>query len=217
MVGGCCKRLPVANANRFHMGFRVGSHMEKTLLYSTPQEFVPVRSNVIPLPHPHARPPARTQHGTPRVVSDLPAVRRVALEALQDMRSNNVRYAELRTTPRPLADGTSRRDCIENVLQVFRDFETNQAATPAPDVPRDGGGSAQESLDLGEGGGDEPSPVGLLIPRLLLSVDRTKSTEEAMEVANLAVELRSRDEWRPFVLGMDFSGNPTKGSFSDFR
>ncbi|CAN0351067.1 unnamed protein product, partial [Pylaiella littoralis] len=148
------------------------------------------------------------------VVSDLPAVRRVALEALQDMRSNNVRYAELRTTPRPLADGTSRRDYIENVLQVFRDFEINQAAR-APDVSRDGA-SSQESLDLGEGG-SELLPAGRLIPRLLLSVDRGKSTEEAMEVAKLARELRSSEEWKLFVLGVDFSGNPTKGSFEAFR
>lgn len=212
VIVGCA-----ATANRlqtlttFTWGF--GSTFTWKNLYSPPQRFVPIRSNAVPLSR---SPTARTQYGPPRVVSDLPAVRRVALEALQDMRSNNVRYAELRTTPRPLADGTSRRDCIENVLQVFQDFEINQAATPAPGVPRDSGGSAQESLDLGEGGG-EPLPAGRLIPRLLLSVDRTKSTEEAMEVAKLALELQSKDEWRPFVLGMDFSGNPTQGSFNDFR
>lgn len=167
----------------------------------------PVRSTSFPCS-------ARRPQCTPRVVSDLPAVRRVALEALQDMRSNNVRYAELRTTPRPLADGTSRRDYIENVLQVFRDFEINQAAR-APDVSRDGA-SSQESLDLGEGG-SELLPAGRLIPRLLLSVDRGKSTEEAMEVAKLARELRSSEEWKLFVLGVDFSGNPTKGSFEAFR
>lgn len=132
-------------------------------------------------------------------MSDLPAVKRIAREALEDMRSNNVRYAELRTTPRPLADGTSRRDYVVNVLRVFREFEGSQATN-----------------SLGAEGG-EPLPAGRLIPRLLVSVDRSKSTREAMDVAELAVELRANEEWRPFVVGMDFSGNPTKGSFKDFR
>eukprot|EP00752_Nemacystus_decipiens_P001234 g1233.t1 len=133
------------------------------------------------------------------VVSDLPAVKRIAREALEDMRSNNVRYAELRTTPRPLADGTSRHDYIVHVLQVFREFESSQAA----------GNPGADSC--------KPGSAGRLIPRLLVSVDRSKSTKEAMVVAELAVELRANEEWKPFVLGVDFSGNPTKGSFKDFR
>lgn len=134
-------------------------------------------------------------------MSDLPAVKRIAREALEDMQRNNVRYAELRTTPRPLADGTTRRDYIVSVLRVFREFESSQAAG-----------------HLGaDGGGGEPLLGGRLIPRLLVSVDRSKSTTEAMGVAELAVELRANEEWRSFVLGLDFSGNPTKGSFKDFR
>ncbi|CAN0009402.1 unnamed protein product [Scytosiphon promiscuus] len=150
------------------------------------------------------------------VVSDLQAVKRIALEALQDMSRNNVRYAEIRTTPRPLADGTSRRDYIENVLRVFQEFETSQAATE-PGVSKDGSTGGAESVDLG-GDNDKPLPAGAhLTPRLLLSVDRSKSKEEAMNVARLALELQADDAWRPYVLGMDFSGNPTKGSFEDFR
>lgn len=152
----------------------------------------------------------------PRVVADLPAVRRVALEALQDMRRNNVRYAELRTTPRPLADGTSRREYIESVLQVFREFETGQVATE-PGLSRGKSTGGEGSVGPDEDN-QETLPVGAhLTPRLLLSVDRSKSKEEAMEVARLALELQAEDEWKPYVLGMDFSGNPTKGSFEDFR
>lgn len=152
----------------------------------------------------------------PRVVSDLPAVRRIALEALQDMRKDNVRYAELRTTPRPLADGTSQKEYIENVLRVFQEFETSQAAAQ-PGVSGDSSTGAQSSVDLGADN-DEPPPAGAhLTPRLLLSVDRSKSKEEAMEVARLAIELQATDVWKPYVLGMDFSGNPTRGSFEDFR
>lgn len=150
-------------------------------------------------------------------MSDLTAVRRIAREALQDMRSNNVRYAELRTTPRPLADGTSRRDYIENILRVFREFESSQAAAMLG-VCGDSvsSSSAQAASNLGADGG-EPVQPRRLIPRLLLSMDRGKSAKEAMGVAELAVELRASEEWSPFVLGVDFSGNPTKGSFKDFR
>ncbi len=155
-------------------------------------------------------------------------MRRVALEALRDMRGDGVRYAELRTTPRPLADGTSRRGYVEAVLRVFRDFEAGgrRPAAATPDARRGSASStniAEESTndlgaDGGGGGGEgEPYSAGTLTPRLLLSVDRGKSVEEAMRVAELAVELRAEEEWRPFVLGVDFSGNPTKGSFKDFR
>lgn len=150
-------------------------------------------------------------------MSDLPAVQRIAREALEDMRSNNVRYAELRTTPRPLADGTSRRDYIQGVLRVFREFESSQAPTMLGTREDNASSSAQTaSTNLSTAGG-EPLPTRGLIPRLLLSVDRGKSAEEATCVAELAVELLANEEWRAFVVGVDFSGNPTKGSFMDFR
>lgn len=119
------------------------------------------------------------------------------------MRRHNVRYAELRTTPRPLPDGASRREYIENVLRVFREFETDQAVSDGTCKPCHG-----EDTDKG---------LPELIPRLLLSIDRGKSVQEAMAVAELAVQLRSEEEWRPYVVGVDFSGNPTKGSFEQFR
>lgn len=158
-----------------------------------------------------ARPPCAS-----RVVSDLPAVRRIAREALQDMQANNVRYAELRTTPRQLADGTGRRDYIENVLRVFREFESSQAAPTLGACGDSAINNAQGPGNLGTNGG-ESLPPRRLIPRLLLSIDRGKSAEEAMVVAELAVELRASKEWGPFVVGVDFSGNPTKGAFKDFR
>lgn len=143
-----------------------------------------------------------------RVVSGLPAVRRIALEALEDMRRHNVRYAELRTTPRPLPDGATRRKYIETVLQVFREFETDQACAPC---------KVSDGADKPCHGGDTDKGLPMLIPRLLLSVDRGKSVQEAIEVAELAVRLRGEEEWRKYVVGVDFSGNPTKGSFEEFR
>lgn len=133
------------------------------------------------------------------------------MEALQDMAGHNVRYAELRTTPRPLPDGVTRRQYIETVLREFRAFENTQVlslagpvhgASPVPAEER-GGGAAAERRGL--------------IPRLLLSVDRGRGVDEAMEVAELALSLKEDSEWGRYVLGVDFSGNPTKGLFEEFR
>lgn len=124
------------------------------------------------------------------------------------MRRHNVRYAELRTTPRPLPDGASRREYIENVLRVFREFETDQASLPC---------EVSDGACIPCHGEDTNKGLPRLIPRLLLSVDRGKNVQEAMVVAELAVQLRTEEEWRPYVVGVDFSGNPTKGSFEEFR
>lgn len=132
-------------------------------------------------------------------MSDLAAVRRITLETLQDMRRHNVRYAELRTTPRPLADGTSPQDYIVAVLEVFRDFETAARSTEAHN------GTPLE---------EEARP---LIPRLLLSMDRGRTVDDAVAVTELALKLHQDDLWRTYVVGVDFSGSPTKGTFEDFR
>lgn len=153
-----------------------------------------------------ATPPARFPLLPPspppveRVVTDLAAVRRITTEALQDMSQDNVRYAELRTTPRPLPDGTTRETYIKTVLQQLRIFEKENSRATEEDS-------------------DEASTVkrALLIPRLLLSVDRSRGVDEAMKVVELALSLKEHDEWGDYILGMDFSGNPTKGLFQDFR
>lgn len=119
------------------------------------------------------------------------------------MQMQNIRYAELRTTPRSLPDGTTRRNYIETVLSVFREFEASCVF------------AANTFLESREG--EDGKPLPRLIPRLLLSVDRGRSVEEAMEVARLAVRLKEDDEWKKYVVGVDFSGNPTKGAFEDFR
>lgn len=149
-----------------------------------------------------------------RVVSDLTAVRRIVLETLHDMQRHNVRYAELRTTPRPLPDGTTRRQCIEAVLQMFREFEGSTEACSK-------GGAGPEHPPVGREGRSTPLEdgwrVSKLIPRLLLSVDRSRSVDEGVEVAQLAAQLKKDKDWGRYVVGVDFSGNPTKRSFQEFR
>jgi uridine kinase len=53
-----------------------------------------------------------------------------------------------------------------------------------------------------------------IVVRLLLSVNRTGTLTDALEVVELAGEYAGHID--PVVVGLDFSGNPTKGDFSTF-
>lgn len=58
---------------------------------------------------------------------------------------------------------------------------------------------------------------GAMPTRLLLSVDRAAPTRRADETVELALALRGeRDDARRLLVGIDLSGNPSKGRFADF-
>ena len=54
---------------------------------------------------------------------------------------------------------------------------------------------------------------GTMLPRMLVSVDRSAGPVQAMGVVQLAVEVAAHSE---FIVGVDFSGNPTSGSFAQY-
>ncbi|KAL1504728.1 hypothetical protein AB1Y20_008506 [Prymnesium parvum] len=118
-------------------------------------------------------------------VTTLAALRRLALEVLEDFAADGVAYLELRSTPRALQDADAA-GYIACVLRAFADFEAAQLAARAR-LP--------------------------LTPRLILSVDRSASAREAEETARLAVRLAGETA---YVVGLDFSGNPTRGRFAEF-
>ena len=49
--------------------------------------------------------------------------------------------------------------------------------------------------------------------RLLLSIDRSKSVDENAEILDIAVRMISKSS---MIVGIDFSGNPNNGRFTDF-
>lgn len=58
---------------------------------------------------------------------------------------------------------------------------------------------------------DSPDTCRLpLVPRLILSVDRSASIEDAMEHVKLAIDMVKSGN--TFVVGVDLGGNPTKVS-----
>lgn len=59
--------------------------------------------------------------------------------------------------------------------------------------------------------------TGMVVPRLLLSIDRSAPASRARETVELALALRAeRADARRLIVGIDLSGNPSKGRFADF-
>jgi adenosine deaminase len=56
------------------------------------------------------------------IMNNKQTLKRVTYEALCDFYNDNVVYLELRTTPRDLPDGTTKRQYIDTVLDVIREF-----------------------------------------------------------------------------------------------
>ena len=56
---------------------------------------------------------------THKAVNTIAIVKRIATEALEDMRDDGVVYVEFRTTPRALPDGTSKAKYVEELINLF--------------------------------------------------------------------------------------------------
>jgi adenosine deaminase len=153
-------------------------------------------------------------------VNDLPALRRITREALEDFAVHHVVYLELRSTPKQLwkdyrvATGgeearASKRDYIETILAVLTDFQAEEEAR-----------YAHELLEYSSNGNGNKKGNGDNTPRLplqcrfLVSVDRAQSVVAATEHVDLALELSQSQPTT--VVGMDLGGNPTQQDFGLF-
>eukprot|EP00977_Amphora_coffeiformis_P024577 scaffold16330_cov172-Amphora_coffeaeformis.AAC.11 len=135
----------------------------------------------------------------PKAVNDLPALRRITREALEDFSSQNTVYLELRSTPKRLwrdfrqttpGELATKKEYIETILQVMEEFEQEQQA-------------------------EKTSPMTC---RFLVSVDRSQSLKEAAEHVDLAISFFSENNNKePRVVGMDLGGNPTRQDFRTFQ
>jgi adenosine deaminase len=113
------------------------------------------------------------------IVTSRDIVARITRETLYDFAKDNVIYLELRSTPRALADGTTKEGYVQTVLAEFKNAQD------------------EASLDI--------------TARLLLSIDRSASLEQAMDTVEIAHKYADRG-----VIGIDFSGNPHRNSFETF-
>jgi adenosine deaminase len=138
-----------------------------------------------------------------QVVGDLEALRRITYEALEDFARHHVAYLELRSTPKQLKrrwdsdEVTSKRDYIEVIISVLEEFELNE----------------QERYERDK---DKQSGCRLpLIARLLVSVDRARTVEEAQENVDLAIDFHQGGN--SCVVGVDLGGNPLQNDFRHFE
>ena len=127
-----------------------------------------------------------------RLLSNLTAVAKITREVIEDFARNGVVYLELRTGPRAMQatakhEATTKKQFVETIVSVIRE--------------------AEETVRT-------PSGERICV-RLLLSIDRSGSQENAASTVDLAGEFASQPN--PIVVGLDFSGNPLSSSFRAFQ
>lgn len=122
------------------------------------------------------------------VISTIDIVKRITLEVLADYMAENTIYLELRTTPRGLADGTTREQYVETLVSVIE----------------------QHNIHFGD-----VMLVKLILS--IDRGSRFKDAVEISELAGDFRFVSNTTEYPvKTIVGLDFSGNPTGGKFDDF-
>lgn len=140
----------------------------------------------------------------PKCVNDVLSLQRITREALQDFASHHVTYLELRSTPKRLKRNfqsneeelCTKKEYIEIVVSVMKEFECQEQARYEEEC------SSNDNPDS--------CPRLPLVPRFIVSVDRSASKNDAAEHVQLATDMYQSGD--PYVVGVDLGGNPTKVS-----
>ena len=126
-----------------------------------------------------------------RFATTRAALARLVRESLADLAADGVVYAELRTTPKDRPEeGLSKRSYLEAVLRAMEEHN--------------------HSGRIGGAAGSRVHCEG----RLIVSVDRRESADQALATVRLAVELAAET---PLVVGVDLSGDPAVGEWSTWE
>ena len=116
---------------------------------------------------------------------DLPSIITSTKSVLKDFEADGVVYLELRTTPRAIPNRNITKELyVQTILDCICEFEA-------------------ESI--------RQTQVTPMRTRLILSIDRRNSAQEAMDVVRLAVKYKDHG-----VVGVDLCGDPSKGDVSIF-
>lgn len=117
-------------------------------------------------------------------------LRRIAREVLEDFASDGVVYLELRTTPRAHSEwDMDEEGYVRAVLDGFQDY----------------------AAAAGVKGQQEQTTTTTCDARLLLSIDRKDPPSTSQRTVDLAMKYQSQG-----VVGIDLSGDPSKGTFSQW-
>lgn len=114
-----------------------------------------------------------------------------------------------------VSDADSIKYSTNSVLQsfasdgvVYLELRTTPRAIPVQNITKD----AYVSLILECIDSFSASPSSTLVTKLILSIDRRNTLEEAMGVVDLAIKYRDQG-----VVGVDLCGDPAKGDVSTFQ
>lgn len=129
-----------------------------------------------------------------QLTTSLDVVRRITREAIEDFIQDNVKYLELRTTPkhRP-AHGITKESYMLAVLDGINDYNESCRCVCGVLPNRD--------IDV----------------RLLLSIDRRETPLEALETVTLALHLAETHPFGWRIAGIDLGGDPSLGQWEDWR
>jgi len=122
------------------------------------------------------------------VISTIDIVKRITLEVIADYMAENTIYLELRTTPRGLADGTTREQYVETLVNLIEqhNIRFGEVMLVKLILSIDRGSRFRDAVDISELAGSF---------RFI-----SNTTEHPVKT----------------IVGLDFSGNPTGGKFEDF-
>jgi adenosine deaminase len=143
----------------------------------------------------------------PRCVNDVVSLKRITVEILEDFANDTVAYVEVRTGPKlllfdhkfPEKRYCTKEQYVETILDVMSSFEVQEQERYVRQL------SSREDKHL----------IRLpLIPRLIISIDRSGTFKQAEENINLAIRMA---ESHTNIVGVELGGNPTRNDFRLFE
>lgn len=128
---------------------------------------------------------------------------------LQDAANDNIAYIELRTGPKVLLQDhrstkleySTKKEYIETIIAIMEEFERSD--------------QQRYQNELANNSEESNRYTRLpMIPRLLISVDRSGTVEQATENIQLAIDMIKCTK---YIVGVELGGNPMRNDFRDFQ
>lgn len=158
----------------------------------------------------------------PQCVNDLMALRRITTEVLEDAANDNVVYMEIRTGPKVLlrdhrsvaaeahhqhCNYCTKKEYVETIISIMNEFERKDQLR------------YQQELEINSNKEIRRTARLPLIPRLIISVDRSGTIDQAMENTQLAIDMfrSSVSTNNKYIVGVELGGNPTRNDFRAFK
>ena len=144
----------------------------------------------------------------PSCVNDIAALKRIVKEVLEDFASDNVVYLEVRTGPKvllmdynsPNLGSCSKQMYVETILEIMSTFEKQE----------------KQRYEYESSCADKEHQIRLpLVPRLIISVDRSGTVDQAEENIDLALDMAKIHPTH--IIGVELGGNPTRNDFRMFE